>query len=141
MPWIYHRGRVAVVVVLVILVGLGLVCLLTWFAVVLAGRYMNRTTGQATAVHALQASVAAALNSPTRPGGDAESALRANLDQVRDKQLRELASELLDRSRQLWAPADPVAEARIRGEMNVLQERFRDRSIDVVRSLDRSRFR
>lgn len=126
------------VVVLIVLFGLGAVGALTWFTVLGVDKFVNREKEQAGAVHALQATLTAAASAPSGPAGARAAAdVQAKLDHVKDRKLRRLATEVLDCSRQLWGPANPAQEARIRGELNVLQARFRDRSIDVVRNLDR----
>ncbi len=131
-----------VVLVAAIAVGMGLVT-----------RHRNRTSDQASTVFALQMALYAMVQAsrptldgasqngqgPARPGrgdGQARETVLKQLQLVEDVQLRQLTGQLLENSRRLESTTDSAAAARVQAEVDTLQERFRDRTTEVVRAIN-----
>lgn len=115
-------------------------------------RHQSRTSDQASTVFALQMALYAMVQAsrpslngstdnghgPGRPGRDDGEARRRVLEQlelVEDLELRQIAGQLLEHSRRLLVITDGPSAARLQGEVETLQERFRSRTTDVVRDL------
>ena len=58
------------------------------------------------------------------------------LSLVEDAELKNLTVGLLESSRQLLLTSDPAAAARLWQEVEATHERFRKRTVDVIRSLN-----
>ena len=119
----------------------------------LATRHRSRTTDQASTVFALQMALYAMVQAsrptlngstdnghgPLRPGagdGDARQRVLKQLELVEDVELRRITGQLLEHSDRLLTTTDAASAARLQGEVETLQERFRSRTTDVVRDLN-----
>jgi hypothetical protein len=133
----------AVVVIIAAIVG----------GMAFATRHRSRTTDQASTVFALQMALYAmvqasrpALNGSSdnghgaaRPGtgdGQARERVLKQLELVEDMELRQITGQILEHSRRLLTTTDAASAARLQGEVDTLQERFRSRTTDVVRGLN-----
>ncbi|MDQ6927866.1 MAG: hypothetical protein M3159_04295 [Actinomycetota bacterium] len=147
-------------VIVVVVVGLVLVGLGVGYAVVWLERRHRRGVDQAGTVRALQMSLfsvvqaaerhhdAVALNGDRLEGtttvpADAEAEARAAAatyqSMVRDRQLKDLSGQLLESTSRLLSTTDAASARRLQADVEVLQNRFRDRTIEVVRGLRRGR--
>ncbi|HUQ63222.1 MAG TPA: hypothetical protein VM121_05685 [Acidimicrobiales bacterium] len=147
-------------VIVAVVVGLGLVGLVVGYAVVWLERRHRRSVDQAGTVRALQMSLfsvvqaaerhhdAVALNGDRLEGttttpADAEAEARAAAatyqSMVRDRQLKDLSDRLLESTSRLLSTTDAATAQRLQGDVELLQDRFRARSIEVVRGLRRGR--
>lgn len=142
-------------VVLLVVVVLAVVVI---FAAIVGGmrvaaRHRSRTTDQASTIFALQMALYAmvqasrpALNGSSdnghvalRPGtadGEVRRRVLEQLELVEDLELRRITGQMLEHSRQLLATTDVATAARLQGEVDELQERFRSRTTDVVRLIN-----
>ena len=119
----------------------------------LADRHRSRTSDQASTVFALQMALYAMVQAsrptfngssdngqgPSQPGpGDAQARQRVlkQLELVEDVELRRITDQLLEHSHRLLTTTDAIAAARLQGEVETLQERFRSRTTEVVRDLN-----
>ena len=119
----------------------------------LTARHRSRTSDQASTVFALQMALYAMVQAsrptldganqnghgPARPGRGDGRALETVLKQlqlVEDVQLRQITGQLLEHSRRLASTADATMAARLQAEVDTLQERFRDRTTEVVRAIN-----
>jgi len=148
------------IVIVAVVAGLGLVGLIVAYAVVSIERRHRLGVDQAGAVHSLQMSLfsvvqaaerhhdAVALNgdrlegtttTPAESEAAARSAARTYQSMVRDRQLKDLTGRLLESTNRLLSTNDAASARRLQAEVEILQDRFRVRSIEVVRGLRRSR--
>ena len=119
----------------------------------LAARHRSRTADQASTVFALQMALYAMVQAsrpslngsaengqgPARPGagdGQARERVLKQLALVEDVELRQITGQLLEHSRRLLMTTDGASAARLQGEVDTLQERFRSRTTEVVRDLN-----
>lgn len=147
-------------IIVAVAVGLAAVGLLVGYGVVWLERRHRRGIDQAGTVHALQMSLfsvvqaaerhhdAVALNgdrlegtttTPAAAEAEARAAARTYGDMVRDRQLKDLTGQLLESTSRLLSTTDASTARRLQGDVAVLQDRFRVRSIEVVRGLRRGR--
>jgi hypothetical protein len=148
------------IAIVAVVAGLALVGLLVGYAVVWLERRHRRTVDQAGTVRALQMSLfsvvqaaerhhdAVALNgdrvegtttTPAPAEADARAAAATFRQMVRDRQLKDLTGRLLELTDQLLSTTDAATSRRLQGDVALLQDRFRARSIEVVRGLRRGR--
>lgn len=142
------------------MVGLGFVGLAVSYAVVWLERRHRRGADQAGTVRALQMSLfsvvqaaerhhdAVALNGdrlegtttvPPQSEAEARAAAATYQSMVRDRKLKDLSGRLLESTSRLLSMTDAPTATRLRGDIEVLNDRFRDRSIEVARELRRGR--
>ncbi len=147
-------------VIVAVLIGLALVGLLVAYAVVWLERHHRRGVDQAGTVRALQMSLfsvvqaaerhhdVVALNGDRLEGtttvpADAEAEARAAAvtyqSMVRDRQLKDLSGRLLESTSRLLLTTDGPSARRLQADVEVLKDRFRDRTIEVTRALRRGR--
>jgi hypothetical protein len=148
------------VVIVAVVIGLALVGLLVVYAVVWLERRHRRGVDQAGTVRALQMSLfsvvqaaerhhnAVALNGdrldgtttvPAESEAEARAAARTYQSMVRDRQLKDLSGRLLESTNRLLSTTDAHSARRLQADVALLNDRFRDRSIEVVRGLRRGR--
>lgn len=147
--------------IVALVVGLGLVGVLICYAVVWADRRQRRSSDQTSTIHALQMSLfsvaqaaerhhdAVALNgdrlagtttTPAASEAHARAAAVTYVSLIRDRHLKTLGTQILQSSSRLLSTSNPSEAVRLQGEVTVLQDRFRERSVEVVRDLSRRRF-
>jgi hypothetical protein len=147
-------------VIVAVVVGLLFVGLAVGYAVVWLERRHRRSIDQAGTVRALQMSLfsvvqaaerhhdAVALNGDRLEGTtttplDAEAEARAAAatyqSMVRDRQLKDLSGRLLESTSRLLSTTDAATARRLQSDVGLLQDRFRERSIEVVRGFRRGR--
>lgn len=148
------------IIIVAVVLGLALVGLSVSYAVVWLERRHRRGADQAGTVRALQMSLfsvaqaaerhhdAVALNgdrlegtttTPAPDEAEARAAARTYQQMVRDRQLKDLSGRLLEASSRLLSTTDAATARRLQGDVAVLQDQFRLRSIEVVRGLRRGR--
>jgi hypothetical protein len=147
-------------VIVAVVIGLALVGLLVGYAVVWLERRHRRSVDQAGTVRALQMSLfsvvqaaerhhdAVALNGDRLEGtttvsaeseAEARAAAATYQSMVRDRQLKDLSGRLLESTSRLLSTTDAHTARRLQADVEALNGRFRDRSIEVVRGLRRGR--
>ena len=142
-----------VVLLVVVVLAVGVIVASIVLGMRIAARHRSRTSDQASTVFALQMALYAMVQAsrpslngstdngqgPARPGrGDGEARQRVlkQLELVEDVELRQITGQLLEHSRRLLTTTDAASGARLQGEVEALQERFRSRTTDVVRDLN-----
>ncbi len=124
-----------VVVVAAVTIVIGL----TYLTLAGLRRHRSRTRDQTSTIYTLRTAVVALAQTSAQGWTAVDSSVRpavvAQLPLIQDVELRQLTNELLETTRRLAAMPDPVANERLREEVDDLHERFRARSNEVIREL------
>lgn len=106
-------------------------------------RHRGRTRDQASTIFTLRTAIVALVQTSTQGWTAVDGSVRptvvSQLPLIQDSELRQLANELLETTRQLAAAGNAEAGAGLRDEVDDLHERFRWRSNEVVRQLNLGR--
>jgi hypothetical protein len=142
-----------VVLLVVVVLAVAVIVAAILVGMALATRHRSRTSDQASTVFALQMALYAMVQAsrptlngssdngqgPSRPGtgdGEARERVLRQLELVEDVELRQITGQLLEHSGRLLTTTDAASAARLQGEVETLQERFRSRTTEVVRDLN-----